>query len=350
MDYAKRFVFAIFVLLVFQPLVLAHPNDEPQGVQPDSVLWGLDRAIEQISLLLTFNSEKKVAKGLEIAHERLIEVKVMIEENKTKRAELAIKEHKRALDFIKDRVAGVENGVNEEVELLSDIEDEISEQELEVEELRFRGAELTDEQKAAIKNLVDMFGVGKEDIETKIKFKHDQLKVRIKSERGGNITEEKLEEKISEKRFEKWIERLERHFEKAEDRIEDLEEDGENVSEERAQLTLASNLLEEAKVLFEDGGYKRLEPLLNRVQSLIQELKVKKTPERRGERAAERLGEVIEKLGERKVEDKNVSKAIEALKRAQEKIEERLGENESRKGTSAPRRPEPEESENESED
>lgn len=45
------------------------------GITPDSWLYGLDVAIDQITLLLNFDNGDKARKGLEIARERLLEVK-----------------------------------------------------------------------------------------------------------------------------------------------------------------------------------------------------------------------------------------------------------------------------------
>ena len=61
------------------PIVSANQHTEDSGVTPDSFLWGLDKALDQLTILLTFDEGKKARKGLEIAQERLLEVKEMVE-------------------------------------------------------------------------------------------------------------------------------------------------------------------------------------------------------------------------------------------------------------------------------
>ena len=52
--------------------------DSEAGTTPDSFVWGIDRAIENLELALTFNIAKKENKRLENAYERLLEVKEML--------------------------------------------------------------------------------------------------------------------------------------------------------------------------------------------------------------------------------------------------------------------------------
>ena len=56
---------------------------------PDSPLWGLDVALDKIQMLLARDDLEKTRIGLEVAEERLVEVKKMIIENKLKHAEKA---------------------------------------------------------------------------------------------------------------------------------------------------------------------------------------------------------------------------------------------------------------------
>lgn len=52
------------------------------GVTPDSILHGLDKALERIDLALTFGQANKAEKRLQIANERLAELKEMIDKGK----------------------------------------------------------------------------------------------------------------------------------------------------------------------------------------------------------------------------------------------------------------------------
>ena len=74
----RKYWSALIIILIL-PLVLA--QDDVSRIQAllRIIFMGVDRALEQISLLLAANPESKAAKGLEIAQERLFEVKAMAE-------------------------------------------------------------------------------------------------------------------------------------------------------------------------------------------------------------------------------------------------------------------------------
>ncbi len=84
-------------------------DDTEAGITPDSIFYGLDRAMERISLALTFNKAKKAEKGLKYANERLMEVKQMIEENKLEHAEKAQEEHGKTMEAAEDALGDVED-------------------------------------------------------------------------------------------------------------------------------------------------------------------------------------------------------------------------------------------------
>ena len=60
--------------------------EEEAGITPDSPLYGLERAMERISLALTFGKSAKAKKGLAHARERLMEVQAMIAAKKLDKA------------------------------------------------------------------------------------------------------------------------------------------------------------------------------------------------------------------------------------------------------------------------
>jgi hypothetical protein len=71
-------------MLPLLPITTAQEEDlPPAGITPDSPLYGLDKAIERIGLALTFNKAEKVEKRLQIASERLGELKEMTIKGKT---------------------------------------------------------------------------------------------------------------------------------------------------------------------------------------------------------------------------------------------------------------------------
>lgn len=68
------------------------------GTTPGSPFFGLEQAQESIGLALTFNSEKKAHKRLQMAQERLSEAKKLSEDNDSTNAEKAVQMHSSAME------------------------------------------------------------------------------------------------------------------------------------------------------------------------------------------------------------------------------------------------------------
>ena len=78
------------------------------GITPDHPLYFLDIAIERISLLLATSPIEKARIGLEHAEERLSEVKLMIDANKAKHADIAQRHHDDILKEIESRIGDID--------------------------------------------------------------------------------------------------------------------------------------------------------------------------------------------------------------------------------------------------
>ena len=102
----KILILLISILLV--PLINAQQTTDDAGVTPDSFLWGIDKAIDQLTLLLIFDKGEKAKKGIEIARERLLEVREMVEENNLEAAEKAKEEHGKSLVNVKQNIKEIE--------------------------------------------------------------------------------------------------------------------------------------------------------------------------------------------------------------------------------------------------
>lgn len=110
-------IFALFAILVLLTSFVIAEEAEPElyeddieaGITPDSLFYGLDKAMDRISLALTFNKAKKAEKGLKIAQERLMEVKQMIEENKFEHAAKAQEEHGKAMEAAENALGKVKD-------------------------------------------------------------------------------------------------------------------------------------------------------------------------------------------------------------------------------------------------
>ncbi len=79
----KIFSISVLMILLLAAIVVAQEEELPDaGTTPDSALYGLDKAFERIGLALTFNKAAKAEKRLQIASERLAELKAMTDKGK----------------------------------------------------------------------------------------------------------------------------------------------------------------------------------------------------------------------------------------------------------------------------
>jgi len=90
------------------------------GITPDSPLWGIDVALDRLSLALT-SGPAKAQKGLEIAQERLLEVQAMIKEGKADAAAKAEEEDEKTVDEVNGTIEGFD-GTKVDNETLRGIE------------------------------------------------------------------------------------------------------------------------------------------------------------------------------------------------------------------------------------
>jgi len=214
-------------LLVLSPFVLAHnetPSNETAleitevsvqdetvsenveitdaGVSPDSVVYGLDRAIERINLALIFNKIKRAEKALLIAEERLAEVEAMIEKNKLDKAEIAQQKYKEITEDNEKTIDEIESeGDNEtSAKVLRDVIG------LELKAMSHRekvvfvknrilerqSGKMTEEQIAHLREVFDKIISKASEMENKTAEKRNRIKVKHKV--LAELTDEELED------------------------------------------------------------------------------------------------------------------------------------------------------------
>ena len=134
-DYLKCIIFGVLLIVLIFPVNAQQTTTTDPGITPDSFLWGLDKAFDQITLLLTTGDVDKAKKGLEIAEERLAEIREMIEENELEAAEKAQEAHGKTLLKVKEKVNKVEEDDSlEEIEKVIELEKELEEHDENVEQ------------------------------------------------------------------------------------------------------------------------------------------------------------------------------------------------------------------------
>jgi hypothetical protein len=98
--------FVITGLLTFGSTASAteHSSVSP-GVTPDQLLYSVDQLLEDFQLYLTTNSEKEMEILLELAQERLAEVKVMTNEEKLEYINILMKNYVEKLALVEEQMA-----------------------------------------------------------------------------------------------------------------------------------------------------------------------------------------------------------------------------------------------------
>jgi hypothetical protein len=317
----RGFIVASFIIAFFLISQTAFAQtttpDEPTitaGITPDSWLYGLDVAIDQISLLLTFDNGAKARKGLEIARERLLEVKEMVEENKLDAAERAQNEHANVLGTVTSAVGGIERANStEELEEEIEIEMELEKHKEEIEnvkgELKVKievEGVITPEQQALVDSILSSLENKTGEVEIEIENKEDKTKIKVEVETGRSGKEVEIE-------IERKIGLLEKRKERAEDRIEDAREEIEEVKEE---------LIEENVTITDIAG---LEQLLREAEAKLESAELAFAEQNYGEAfgqatAAKQLAKNAKKLIEKEEVTKVKAEVVGNVTQAKVKV------------------------------
>ncbi|MBU5537055.1 MAG: DUF5667 domain-containing protein [Candidatus Aenigmatarchaeota archaeon] len=313
----KPLLISLVMFLALTGVALAHEvatasadqiGNVRAGVTPDSFLYRLDAAIDNIRYLLTFDSAAKAKVGLEIARERLLEVKEMIAKNKIEAAQKAQKEHAKTLEKVKSSITTLsrDNSTRELTETL-ELEKEIEEHEEEVNtisgELRIKievKGKITPEQQALIDSFLNLMQNKTSEAKVKIENKKDEVKAKIKIETGKS--DEEIEDDI--KNLERKTGLLDIKQTKAKEQIDDSLEEIAKVHSLLLQVNETQINITAAKILLS-----RAEDHLSRAQTTFNEAKF-------GEafglaNSAERLAKSAEEILERLLKVKEVKREIE---------------------------------------
>lgn len=82
----KLIAFTLILFISFNPIAKAQGQEGDvnvnAGITPDSILYPVDKLIDEVKVALTTDDEKKIETIEQVAQERLAEAQVMAEENK----------------------------------------------------------------------------------------------------------------------------------------------------------------------------------------------------------------------------------------------------------------------------
>lgn len=87
------------------------------GITPDSPLYIFDGLLEKLSLMFTFNQEKKAAKEMLYAEEKLVEVKAMLQKQKMQGLEVGLRNYEKLMSQVQEKLQAqtANKGVGAEV-------------------------------------------------------------------------------------------------------------------------------------------------------------------------------------------------------------------------------------------
>ena len=241
----KKIGLALFVALLLMPIALAEENvtidndtiavqpiynnetivelPDP-GITPDSPLWGLERAMERIQLILTFDKAERAKLGLEQAAERLAEVQKMIEENKIEHAQKAQRAHDDAIVEVEKEIEELESSNStEELEKVVELEANVELHRMKVARVSERvmlksKGNLTDEQKAMIDDILKDIENKTVKLKIEIQNKKDETKLKVKVQYGK--TDNEVDDMVQEQ-MEKIQERVKEHMEETEELVQE---------------------------------------------------------------------------------------------------------------------------------
>jgi len=267
----KSIIILLCILLVTAAPVFAQETTVDPGITPDSFLYRLDVAMDQISLLITLDKRAKAKKGLEIAEERLSEIKAMTQENKLEAMEKGQKEHSKAIEKTRNAIKDLEkDDPTEEIEEIVEIEKKLEEHDAKIEKVK-------DELKVRIKIKGDLTAEQETRIDSILSRLEDQTgraRIEIDNKKGQSKSKIKVKTGKTEVEIESEVEAIEKkkgltEFRKtrAEEQLEDAREDIKDIKEKMLETnvtdkTAIEQLLREAKAklarsesLYTDGKY-----------------------------------------------------------------------------------------------
>ena len=163
------------------------------SIAPDHPLYGLSRAFDKLSMLLTFGPEAKAEKALEHAQQRLADVKAMIEKKRDDLAQKASEEHDELMKEAEENINKIaEKDLTKELAIKTKLESRIAANREKIEVLKTRFKEKG--------KILEKLRNRTINLEEKITQEKEDLKERIEKAKEGTEKRaaEAIEQAISE--------------------------------------------------------------------------------------------------------------------------------------------------------
>lgn len=278
-------VMSIFLLSFMSTAVLALGSDighlDHGKTTPDSLFWGIDVAMDNLALAFASGTDAKVAKGLEIAEERLAEARTMGLEGKFKAMSKAENAHGKTMlkleleleeinggDPIKELKTKLEfkQKIKQHDDLVEDVENELRIK-IEIE------GEITPEQQALIDEILANLDGQTGEVEIKIDNEIGKTKIEIEVETGQSGDKIEIEIKIElgiddKEDASEEIADAKEEIARAEVKIAEAQADGKETSAAKQFLSDARDKLLEARIAFDKGNFEDAEELADDAEDL----------------------------------------------------------------------------------
>lgn len=273
-SHMKKIFGFIFVLLFSFSIVAAEDTAlqgeivTEAGITPESPFYGIDLALDKISFALQRNSEKKVIKGLEIAQERLLEVRAMLDAGKDEDASEAEEEHGKVLTEVEAELESFDaESSEEELETELELELEVEKHKERVKDLKItiKGDLSEEDISALVESILSNLEGQTASLEISIEQKKGKTKITLEQEgKDAEEVEEDLETELGvalkdEEQAQKDLEHAEQQMTKAQEKIDAEAEKGRDTSVSVALLAEAQESYAQARLAFDAGDFDSVE-------------------------------------------------------------------------------------------
>ncbi|EYE87855.1 hypothetical protein Q428_11110 [Fervidicella metallireducens AeB] len=146
------------------------------GITPDSILYPIDKALDDLKISISTTEEKKVEAITDVAQERLGESQVLIEKGKEDIANTSIDEYKQKINEAVEVIENVNNTTNDEkaekdIDKIGSIV--LSKQEKAIEVLKEIQNKVGEESKESITKVIEMQVAKKEAVKNMVQKRHE---------------------------------------------------------------------------------------------------------------------------------------------------------------------------------
>ncbi|MCK4929143.1 MAG: hypothetical protein KAR76_05355, partial [Methanosarcinales archaeon] len=264
----------VMVLMLLSVPATAQENETEltdPGTTPDSFLYFMDVAMDNLALAITFNDDDKIDKQLEIAEERLAEAREMAEKGDIEGMQDASDEHGKMLVKLKAKLKDIDNGDSEgELEKEIKIQQKIKEHSNKIEDVKEKlkikiqvEGNITAEQQELIDSILASLEGQTGEVEIEIENEKSKTKIKIETETGkdGDEVETEIEDElgITEEQREDALEEINEVQEDLNETLEEYEEM--NVTPSSSLIDDINELLSQAQAAFDGGNYEEAEEL-----------------------------------------------------------------------------------------